>query len=351
MRLLGSKVPARIAAGAVALAVPLSMGVMPAHAAAPHADVNLKQNSSDTAETFAGLACNDGVTVLDTSFYRVYNLAQYGASNGVKISSVSVKAETAEGTGSIPGSVAVYAVDPGFDIETTPLPAALATTNVNYLTGGNGGTTVGAVNATVPAGKNLVIEASVETGTDDQWFFMAANHQPEVASAYLESAPCGANTPTLIDDLDPSLAGTSMVFYASGKTTDCTTAEAATTAAETAAAAANAKVPAAAAAKAAADSKVKKAKAKLKKAKKSGDAAKIKKAKKKLKKAKAAAKAANAALAAVQGAAATANAAAAAATAAANTKCAQPALPPTEPQPRATGGKHVSLKAGTSLTR
>jgi hypothetical protein len=366
--LMRSKRIAGTAAGLMALAVPLSMGVGPAAAAAPHPDVQVKQTSSDAIEDAAGLACNDGLGVLATNYYRVYDLSQYGGlANGVNITSVRVEQETAESADPIPGSVSVYAVDPGFDITSDALPTALSTADVDYATAGDGGTTVGAVNATIPSGKNLVIEASVDEYTTDQWFFMAGNHEPEVQDAYLQAADCGNPDPTAIDDVDPSLVGTSMLFYATGKASDCTTAETAVNAAEgsvattkAAATAANAAVTAATTAKAAADSKVKKAKAKLKKAKKSHNASKIKKAKKKVKKAKAASKAAASALTSAQAAATAANAAAAtaaakltAATAAANTMCAQPALPETEPQPvrPATGGKHVSLKPGTFLTR
>ena len=306
----------------------------PAANAAPAADIKVSQNYAETIVPNEGLACNDGVTVFDTKFFRRVDLSAYGAASGFTVSSITVAVEVAESTaGNVPGTVSVYALDHAAALTTATLGAPVATVPVNFDSVANGSLLTAPISATVPAGKDMVVAASVATATDDELFFMGANTEPQVAEAYLQSATCGATEPTELSGLDPSLADTALVFYAKGKTTDCKTAETALNTATAAAAAAATKVTTATAAVTKADKKVKKAKKSLKKAKKSGDADKIKKAKKKLKKAKKAAKAAKAALAAAQAALTAANAAVTTATAGQNTKCAQPVLPPALPRP------------------
>ena len=358
-----SKRVAKAAAGLVALAVPLTLGLAPAQAAAPHPDIQLKQNASDSIGG-PGIACHDTTsgTLLDNQVLRRYDLSQYGASNGVSVSSIDFGVQDSDGgtPGDTPATVEVYAIDHAAALTMANLGSPISQVPTDLATFAAGTIAAVPISATVPAGKDMVISLTVPGSAEGQVFFIGTNASAQSADGYIVAADCGATQPLGFSDL--GLGDLTVVLFATGKTTDCKTAETTTNAAEataatakTAATSANAAVTSATSAKAAADGKVKKAKAKLKKAKKSDNATKIEKAEKKVKKAKAAAKAAAGALAAAQtkaaaanAAATTANAAVATATAAANTKCAQPALPPAlHPAP---SGQQVQVKSGFSFT-
>jgi hypothetical protein len=362
MRLLGSQLPVRIAAGGVALAVPLSFAVAPAADAAPAPAIKVTQNYSETIVANDGISCNTTATgvISDNQYYRRFDMSTYNANNGFQVSSMTVGVELADSsTNNVPGDLLIYAIphataDP-FTVD--DLGTAVASVPVNYFSP-DGGLITTPISASIPAGSDMVIEASVDDGgTGDAQFYPGANEEPELGPVYLTSEGCGITDPTPIGDIVG--ADLANIMFVHGKTTECLTADAAVAKAEGDVAAAKAGVTKATAAVAAATDAVAKAgkalkgaKAKLKKAKKSHNASKVKKAKKKVKKAKQAAKAAKAALAAANAAVAPANAALAAANAklapaqaAQTTACAQPALPAL---PRPTGGSsgHITKPSG-----
>ena len=344
MHILGSsKRATKLVAGLFALTVPLSLGLAPGANAAPAPDIKVTQNYSDSIVTNDGISCTAGGIVSDNQYYRRFDLSVYGASTGFKVSKMTVGVEVAESSDStVPGDFLVYAIDHTAELTIANLGAPLASVPVNYFSSTGSELISAAISATVPAGKDMVIEASVDEApvTGDQVFYPGANEEAELGTTYLSSAGCGLAEPTPLADVGP-FAGIANVLWVNGKTTDCSTAETAVNTATAAAAAAAAKVTAATAAVTTAtaavtkaDGAVKKAKAKLKKAKQSGDANKVKKATAKLKKAKKAAKAAkaaqaaaNTALTAAKSAVTIANTAVQAAQAQQTAKCAQPALP------------------------
>ena len=330
-----------IAIGGIALSLPLGLGVVTAAQAAPAPDIKVTQNSSDAVVDFDGIACssNDTGFVSDNQFYRRFDLSQYGAANGFTVSKMTAGVEVGDSSdGTVPGDFKIYAMDHsvGANFTVADLGTALASVPVNFFTA-TGDTLISApITATVPAGKDMVIEVSVDEAATDQTFYPGANEAPETGPTYLTSAGCGITAPTTLADI--GFDGLANVFWVNGKTTDCKNAEASVTSATAAAATASQAVT-----KASGD--VAKAKKKLKKAKKSHNANKIKKAKKKLKKAKQSLKAAQAASAA-------ANAALATATATQGTKCAQPALPQAPVRPAQSSSHHPSTGAtnGFSLS-
>ncbi|HEX5089091.1 MAG TPA: hypothetical protein VFV89_14885 [Nocardioides sp.] len=328
-RRLRSKRLAGLAATGVALAVPLSLGVAPVASAAPAPDIKVTQNYSDEIVPGDGLSCNSGGTdqfVSDNQYLRRFDLNFHNAGGGITISSVTMGVEIADsGDNNVPGSFNVYALDHTADLTRANLGAPLASVTVNYSNGTLDTHSVTApVTATIPAGKDLVIEAAIDEATDDEVFFPGANEAAELGPTFLASEGCGITDPVTMGDI--GFDGLAVVLFAHGKTTACKTAETNAANAATAAAAAAAGVTKATGA-------VDKAKKKLKKAKKSHNPTKIKKAKKKLKKAKKSLKAA-------QAAAAAANATLATATATQNTTCAQPALPPAPVRPAQGSSQH-----------
>ncbi|WP_157544662.1 hypothetical protein [Nocardioides halotolerans] len=346
-----SKRIAGSAAGLLAAAVALSLGVAPAADAAPAPDIKVTQNYSDAIVAGDGISCNGGGIVADNQYYRRFDMSVYGAQNGFKVSKMTVAVEEATSSaGGVPGDFNIYAIDHTADLTIANLGTPVGTTPVDLESASGSELKSAAISATIPAGKDMVIELSVDdAGAGDASFYPGANEAPELGTTYLSSTSCGITEPTELAAVGP-FAGIANIMFVNGKTTDCMTAETAATTAATTAAAAATKATAATADKAAADKKVTKAKKKLKKAKKSGVASKIKKAKAKLKKAKKAAKAANAAYAAAQAAKAAADAALTAANAAQATKCAQPALPPAPAAPAGGQATKPASKGGFSLS-
>jgi hypothetical protein len=330
---------AGVAATGVALAVPLSLGVTPVASAAPAPDIKVTQNYSDQIVPGDGISCTEDTPdqfVSDNQYLRRFDLNFHNAGGGITISSMTMGVEVADSAdNNVPGSFNVYALDHTAELTRTNLGAPLASVTVNYSNGTLDPHSVTApITATIPAGKDLVIEAAVDEATDDEVFFPGANEAPELGPTYLASVGCEITDPLTMGDI--GFDGLAVVLFAHGKTTACKTAETTAANAATAAAAAAADVTKA-------TSAVDKAKKKLKKAKKSHNPTKIKKAKKKLKKAKKSLKAA-------QAAAAAANAALATATANQNTTCAQPALPPAPVRPSQGSSHHPSTGSSNGFS-
>ncbi len=341
MHRLGTK--RLVALGAFAVASSLCLAAPGAHAvgsASPAPAIKVTQTASDAVTALNSVACGNAANTAENHYYRRFDLSGgYNAAQGFKVSQVSFGVENATSAdNTIPGNVLVWAIDPA-DAFTLANLEPVATVPVNLDSAADGGLLTVPVTATVPAGKDMVLEVEVDAATTGKLFYIGSNTANQSGLSYLRAPACAINEPTPTSGIGfPTMH---IVLFANGKAGECITAETAVdtaTAALTTATAnktkATAAVASATTADAAAKKAVSKAKAKLKKAKKSGDASKIKKAKKKVKKAKAAAKkaaaaltAANTALTAATTAVTTATTAVTTATATATTECAQPTLP------------------------
>ena len=331
-----SKRVAVAVAAAVALGPALSVAVMTvAEAATPSAPIKVTQTHSDTVTNGSSVNCNtSGTSMPENHFYRRFDLSGgHAAAQGFTVSEVVFGTEARTSSdGIIPGHVVVSAIDKTDALILANLEL-IATVPVNLASAAPLTLTTTPIAASVPAGKDMVLEVEVDATTNEIWF-PGSNGQAETAEAYFRADGCAIPQPVTFASV--GFPNANLVLFARGKAVDCVTGEAAVTSAETAAA-----MAVATAAKA--DKKLGKAKTRLKKAKISGNPFAISRAKKKAKKAKKAAKAAQAALA-------TANAALAKATQTAAVECAQPALP--RPARSAAGSSSVAQSSGSaSITR
>ncbi|GAB3253754.1 hypothetical protein [Nocardioides dilutus] len=337
IRRIGLKGLAGTIAGAVALGPALALGLTSAAGAAasamaPAPPIKVTQTVSDTAPFGNSVTCNGGGIPTENHFYRRFDLAgAHGASQGFVVSQVTLAVEASEG-GTKPGSVKISAIDAA-DAFTLANLEPISNTAVNLASVADGTILPVPVNATVPAGKQMVLEVQVDGGTPGFWF-PGSNNLGETAPTYLRADDCGATQPTAVSTL--GFPNMHLVLFANGKAVECLNAETAVTSATAAVTQATAVV-------AKAKKKLKKAKKQLRKAIKSGDDTAIAKAKKKVKKAKKKLRAAKKALAA-------AKAALAAATQSAAVECAQPALPAAARPSPATPGVTGAAKQGFSFS-
>ena len=188
-----------IAIGGIALSLPLGLGVVTAAQAAPAPDIKVTQNSSDAVVDFDGIACssNDTGFVSDNQFYRRFDLSQYGAANGFTVSKMTAGVEVGDSSdGTVPGDFKIYAMDHsvGANFTVADLGTALASVPVNFFAA-TGDTLISApITATVPAGKDMVIEVSVDEAATDQTFYPGADEARQIPARPTSRRP-GAGSP------------------------------------------------------------------------------------------------------------------------------------------------------------
>jgi hypothetical protein len=234
-------------------------------AAAPAPPVKISQNALEAAHPGAGVACHFNSNLAENHWYRRFDLnGHYGVSKGFAVSQLVVAVEKAFSVdGTLPGQVAVSAIDHGDPLLLANLEP-LASVPVDYESVADGTLLKVPVTAVVPAGKDLVVEAVVQAGTDSELFRVGANSAPEVADDYLRADVCDYTQPTPFASIGwPSQ---NHVLYAVGKATDCVDAETAATAAGAALGPATTQLAMAKQAKAGAVAGLRKARRALKKA-------------------------------------------------------------------------------------
>ena len=234
-------------------------------AAAPAPPVKVSQNASEAFFSGGGVACHFNGNLAENHWYRRFDLhGHYGVSKGFAVTQLVVAVEKAFSLdGTLPGHVAVSAIDHGDPLLLADLEP-LASVPVDYESAADGTLLKLPVTAVVPAGKDLVVEAVVQAGTDSELFRVGANSAPEVADDYLRADVCGYTQPTPFASIGWPLQN--HVLHAVGKATDCLDAETAVAAAGTALGQATTRLAMAMKAKAQAVARLRKARGALKKA-------------------------------------------------------------------------------------
>ncbi len=297
-------------------------------ATAPAPPVKISQNSSEAFFAGGGVACHFNGVLAENHWYRRFDLSgHYGVSKGFAVSRLVVAVEKAFSLdGTLPGHVAVSAIDDGDPLLLANLEP-LASVPVDYESVADGALFTVPVTAVVPAGKDLVVEAVVQAGTDSELFRVGANTAPELADDYFRADVCGWTQPTPFTAVGWPMQ--SHILYAVGKAVDCLDAEASVTAAAAALAHATADLAKAQEAKTKAVGRLRKARSALKNAvaQHGPSSAQAVEARKKVAKAKKAKAAKVKALRAATSAAAAATAEVPASERSAALECAQPPLP------------------------
>jgi len=158
----------------------------------------LRQTVDDKVERSLVFGCtNSDGTTPDTSWYRVFSLADEGIAGGFDVESVGVGVCFAVGTPEITVKLGTLAGTPGAMLDPTDItPLGSATTTIQA-------TQISKVidvplTAAVPAGAQLVVEVASpdQVGTGQQ-FTIGVTAADEDRAAYLRAPLCGTANATL----------------------------------------------------------------------------------------------------------------------------------------------------------
>jgi hypothetical protein len=173
-----------------------------AHPQAPQGacgPTDLTESSSDTVTSGNSASCNNGVGHTDNSYWRAFNLPDFGITGDFDVCSVEIGVEQATSGAGQGGS--------------QPITVNLYTSNQPFPTGFPGSLTqIGTVNSTVtdqsltlitipvtgtaPAGSQLVVEIFTPDGESvGNLFFIGSNASAETNPSYISAAACGVATP------------------------------------------------------------------------------------------------------------------------------------------------------------
>lgn len=195
------------------------------------APVTVTQTGSQNIDAGAGIACASPVRFTDNSLYRVFDLVgDHSITNGLQVNAVQFGFDQGvmSGPDGFPVTVNVYSIDNASDFPAVYNSMTLEGTGVYIADSGDSLTVVDVdVDATIPAGKAMVVELKiVNDGTDTNYMRFACNMGSQIKPAYIMAADCGANTPTKFTDLglsnalilnvlgddEPGTGGESMIY-------------------------------------------------------------------------------------------------------------------------------------------
>jgi hypothetical protein len=161
--------------------------------AAACGEIEITQSASQ-ALTGPLIACNISNIVLQNSYYRAFELSDFGINNDFDICAVAIGISQAIApSGSQPLTVNLYISDPDFPNGTlTPI----GTTSIQ-LTDQSFAIATIPVAGIAPAGSELVVEIFVPNGqAAGNTFFFGTNDDGQTGPSYIEAPDCGAFTPT-----------------------------------------------------------------------------------------------------------------------------------------------------------
>lgn len=172
------------------------------------AAVVLSQNASSAVTPANSFNCNTD----QTSYYRVFALADFGVTSTLHVTEVDFGIETAAtapGGSSQPATVNLgsYSGTAGGDTLDLSLVTALGSTNIQIANGDDTAMAV-PITADVAPGAQLIVELSIPATTQGgNQFFIGTNTADERAPGYLRSDGCGLAAPTSMQSYADSIGG------------------------------------------------------------------------------------------------------------------------------------------------
>lgn len=160
-------------------------------------NTTLRQTDDDKVESSLKFGCtNSDDTTPDTSWYRVFSIADEGISGDFEIESVRFGVCSAVGTPDVSIKIGTLAVAPGAMLDPadiTPLGSANATIQASLIPK----LVDVPIAGTVPAGGQLVVEVRIadQLGSGNQ-FTIGVTAADEDRPAYLRAALCGTPNAT-----------------------------------------------------------------------------------------------------------------------------------------------------------
>jgi len=166
----------------------------------PYTDINaltITHSASQTIITGNSVSCNAGGLHANNSYFRAFNLTNFGITEDFDISMVEIGVEQAIGAGGTqPITVYLYTSSTAFPTGYPGSLTQIGTANINVpdqsltlfqipITG------------TAPAGSELVVEIFTPDGqTAGHSFFIGSNNLGQTGPSYIMAADCGITVPT-----------------------------------------------------------------------------------------------------------------------------------------------------------
>jgi hypothetical protein len=163
----------------------------------------LSQTTSNTIRAVTSIACpaaNIGTSA--NTYYRVFDLPTFGINTDFHVTQISFQVEDCETAGGNGTTVAVrvgtYNGTPGATLSTASISVLASNANVTVpevVEDVTNMTTPGAlvnapINATIPAGKKVLIEVDIPDGDLDHFYYPGANTGGQSAPGYMTSPSC-----------------------------------------------------------------------------------------------------------------------------------------------------------------
>jgi hypothetical protein len=184
---------------------------------APTADISITESASQSIITGNSVACNNGVSHTDNSYYRVFDLPTFGISGQFNVTDVEIGVEQATAGGADqPITVNLYTLNGTFIVANLTL---IGSATVNVANQSLTHLTIPVV-AAVPAGSKLVVEIFTPNGAAaGNLFFIGSNNLGETAPSYLRAVDCGVTEPQTTASIGfPDMQIVMNVYGSSGPT-------------------------------------------------------------------------------------------------------------------------------------
>ena len=157
----------------------------------------ITHSSSQTIITGNSVSCNAGGLHTNNSYFRAFNLTNFGITEDFNISMVEIGVEQATGTGGTqPITVYLYTSSSAFPTGYPGSLTQIGTANINVPDQALSLFQIPVV-GTAPAGSELVVEIFTPDGqTTNNSFYIGSNNLGQSGPSYLMAADCGVTVPT-----------------------------------------------------------------------------------------------------------------------------------------------------------
>jgi len=191
----------------------------------------LTQTTSQTLEAATSIACGGQSGTAANNFYRVFDLAAAGITGDFHVTQVSFQVEHCHsligGSGAVVAvRVGTYNAAPGATLANANMTILASNANVqvpevieNFTTTPPttpGGTVNAPINATIAAGKQLLVEVDAPDGTNKFQFYMGANNDGESGFGYILAPSCSLSVPTNISSVGTTPAPVHLLLTVTG---------------------------------------------------------------------------------------------------------------------------------------
>ena len=176
--------------------------------------VRLEQTENSEIAPSLSLACSDETGTKENSWYRIFNLADFGVDRTFVVHRVNFGVQTAVGSQRVKVSLGTYAGSAGaVELDTSKIDM-LALSTVSVPEGKAYVAQANFAGAEIPAGANLVVEVKTEGIVDGGYFYLGATNANEMVPGYLRAPTCKTLNPVMTSAL--GYLGTHLVISVSG---------------------------------------------------------------------------------------------------------------------------------------